>query len=249
MLDYSLYTNPGGRENNEDYVAFARHGEEYCFVLCDGLGGHDRGEVAAKLVADSVTALFEAEGDSMGFLDRAFNKAQSDLLARQDAEGLKNAMKTTAVVLTCTPELVKWAHIGDSRLYRFFDSGTKYERTRDHSLVQRMADTGEIRESEIRQHPDRNKIFRVMGAEWGKRSYDKSPVLELEDPQSFLLATDGFWEYVYEEEMMVHLRETQDAEGWLEKMTELVKKRADMSRTDNFSAIAVRIGALDADQR
>jgi hypothetical protein len=49
--------------------------------------------------------------------------------------------------------------------------------------------------------------------------------------------------------MMVHLRETQDAEGWLEKMTELVKKRADMSRTDNFSAIAVRIGALDADQR
>lgn len=241
MIDYSLFTNPGGRENNEDYVAFSSHGDEYCFVLCDGLGGHERGEVASKLVADTVTGFFEQDGNSADFVDKSLNLAQEKLLELQKKEGLDNAMKTTAVLLVVTPEQVKWAHIGDSRLYHFFDGGNKYERTRDHSLVQMMADTGEIKEKDIRKHPDRNKVFRVMGAPWGKRSYDKSAILEREGEHSFLMATDGFWEYVYEEEMMTILKETDDAEGWLDKMKKLVEGRADMKRTDNFSAIAVRI--------
>jgi serine/threonine protein phosphatase PrpC len=241
MIDYDLYTNPGGRANNEDYVAAASHGDEYCFALCDGLGGHDRGEVASKLVADTVTELFKESGNSADFMDRSFNLAQEKLLELQKKEGLENAMKTTAVVLVVTPEHIKWAHIGDSRLYHFFNGGSRYERTRDHSLVQMMADTGEIKEKDIRKHPDRNKVLRVMGAPWGRRSYDKSAILEREGEHSFLLATDGFWEYVYEEEMVTHLRETTDAKSWLEKMLPLVEARADMSRTDNFSAIAVRV--------
>jgi serine/threonine protein phosphatase PrpC len=241
MIDYSLYTNPGGRENNEDYVAFAKHDDEYCFVLCDGLGGHERGEVASKLVADTVVKLFETEGNSADFMDRSLNLAQEELLKRQEKEGLRNAMKTTAVVLVCTPEQVKWAHIGDSRLYRFFDNGTKYERTKDHSLVQRMADTGEIKECDIRNHPDRNKIFRVMGAEWGRKSFVKSAILEREGLSSFLLLSDGFWEYVYEEEMLALLAETQSAEEWIARMELIIKDRADMSRIDNYSAIAVKL--------
>jgi serine/threonine protein phosphatase PrpC len=241
MIDYSLFTDPGGRENNEDYVAFSNHGDEYCFVLCDGLGGHAKGEVAARMVAENVTGFFTEKGNSADFMDVSLNLAQEKLLEIQEKEGLKGAMKTTAVVLVITPEFIKWAHIGDSRLYHFFDGGSRYERTRDHSLVQQMADTGEIKEKDIRNHPDRNKLFRVMGAPWGRRSYTKSAILEREGEHSFLMATDGFWEYVYEEEMISLLKETSDAKSWIDRMRELVEGRADMSCTDNFSAIAVRI--------
>lgn len=241
MIDYSLFTNPGGRDNNEDFVGVTKYGKDYCFVLCDGLGGHDRGEVASKMVAENILGMFEAEGDSEGFLDRAMTKSQNDLLELQRREHLEDAMKTTAVVLVVATEYIKWAHIGDSRLYHFFDNGTRYERTRDHSLVQMLVDTGEIKDEEIRVHPDRNKVFRVMGAEWGVKSYDKSAILERENGHSFLLMTDGFWEYVQEAEMMQYLASSSTSEEWLANMEILVRQRADMSKTDNYSAIAVRI--------
>jgi serine/threonine protein phosphatase PrpC len=241
MIDYSLFTDPGGRENNEDYVACSNHGDGYCFVLCDGLGGHERGEVASRLVAETVTELFKQEGNSADFIDRAFKLAQEKLLKLQEEQNLVNAMKTTAVVLVATPEQVKWAHIGDSRLYHFFDENRRYERTRDHSLVQRMADTGKIREEDIRNHPERNKIYRAFGAPWERKSYEKSAIIEPEGKHSFLLVTDGFWEYVYENEMLETLSETQNSADWLEKMKAYVYERADMESTDNFSAIAVRL--------
>lgn len=241
MIDYCMFTNPGGRKNNEDYVAATRYGDQYCFVLCDGLGGHDRGEVASKLVAGVIIDMFEAGGDVPGFLDKAMTTAQDELLALQERENLKDAMKTTAVILVVTPEQIKWASIGDSRLYHFFANGTRYERTRDHSLVQMLVDTGEIKEDEIRTHPDRNKVFRVMGAEWGTKTYDKSAILETEPGHSFVLMTDGFWEYVYETEMMQYLNTTSSAEDWVSRMELLVRERADMKKTDNYSAIAVKI--------
>lgn len=241
MIDYSLFTNPGGRDNNEDFIGVTKHGEDYCFVLCDGLGGHDRGEVASKMVTENILSMFEAEGDSDAFLDRAMNKAQDDLLELQIREHLENAMKTTAVVLIVTADRIKWAHIGDSRLYHFFDNGTRYERTKDHSLVQMLVDTGEIKDEEIRVHPDRNKVFRVMGAEWGVKSYDKSAILEREPGHSFLLMTDGFWEYVQEAEMMQYLNSSPTAEEWIANMEVFVRQRANMEKTDNYSAIAVKI--------
>ena len=150
-------------------------------------------------------------------------------------------MKTTLVVLVVTEDQIKWAHIGDSRLYRFYENGTKYERTRDHSMVQILKDMGDITEADMRHHEDRNKLLRVMGAEWSTKSFDLSAVLERGEAQSFALMTDGFWEYVLEDEMMQLLRDTQDAQEWLLAMEKLVLERADMTSTDNYSAICVKI--------
>lgn len=241
MVDYSLFSNPGGRKNNEDFVAATKNGNAYCFVLCDGLGGHDRGEVASKLVATTIIEMFEREGDSPAFLSNAMNYAQQELLKLQKRENLINAMKTTAIILVITEEQIKWANIGDSRLYHFFDGGNRYERTRDHSLVQMLADQGEIKEEEIRVHPERNKVFRVMGAEWNGKSFDLSAILERGSEHSFVLMTDGFWEYVQEAEMMDALKSSRNAEEWLARMEVIVRSRANMNKTDNYSAITVNV--------
>ncbi|MBE5954512.1 MAG: serine/threonine-protein phosphatase [Lachnospiraceae bacterium] len=241
MIDCYMFTSPGGRDNNEDFITKAEYGEDKCFILCDGLGGHDCGEVASSYVAGVVAEEFTLYGDSADFLKNAFNKAQQGLLALQEERGMTNAMKTTLVVLIVTGEHIKWAHIGDSRLYRFYESGTKYERTRDHSMVQILKDMGDITEADMRHHEDRNKLLRVMGAEWSAKSFDLSAVLERGETQSFALMTDGFWEYVLEDEMMGLLKTTDSAEGWLRAMEQLVLERADMTSTDNYSAICVKI--------
>ena len=241
MIDFYMYTSPGGRENNEDYITMGEYGDDKCFILCDGLGGHDCGEVASSYVANCVAQEFNLYGDSPDFLEKAFNKAQSGLLQLQEERGMTNAMKTTLVVLIVTDSQIKWAHIGDSRLYRFYENGDKYQRTRDHSMVQILKDMGDITEADMRHHEDRNKLLRVMGAEWSTKSFDLSAVLERGETQSFALMTDGFWEYVLEEEMMQLLKTTGSAREWLEAMEKLVVERADMTSTDNYSAICVKI--------
>lgn len=241
MIDSALISKPGGRDNNEDYVTHAVNGTSECFVLCDGLGGHDCGEVASSFVAECVADLFRQYGDTPTFLEDAFNIAQNGLLELQRERNMSNAMKTTMVVLVVTDEHIKWAHIGDSRLYHIFQEGTRYERTRDHSMVQILCDMGEIREDEMRHHEERNKILRVMGAEWSGKSFDKSAILEREPGHAFALMTDGFWENVMEDEMLYNLRTTGTADEWLSAMETCVVGRADMSSTDNYSAICVRL--------
>lgn len=241
MVDSALFTNPGGRSNNEDYVASISKGNAMCFVLCDGLGGHDCGEVASETVAGAVIGLFEQKGNYNTFLDDAFNVAQNTLLDLQKEKGMINAMKSTMVVLVVDGSEMKWAHIGDSRLYHFFANNTNYERTKDHSMVQILCDMGEITDAEMRHHPDRNKILRVMGAEWSTKSYDKSAILERDGKHAFVLMSDGFWEYVQETEMMELLNRASSAEEWLSSMRVLVEERADMTSTDNYSAICVLV--------
>lgn len=241
MIDVAMMSKPGGREHNEDYILQAKHGNDICLILCDGLGGHECGEVASGLVAHTVAEKFEQGGDYSTFLADAYEEAQEKLLAEQKVRDLENAMKTTLVVLVITEEQIKWAHIGDSRLYHIFNDGTRYERTKDHSLVQLLVDGGELKEEEIRTSPDRNKIMRAMGAPWGKKTYDLSAVLERGDRKAFALMTDGFWEYVMEDEMLSLLKKTDSAESWMCEMEKLVLERADMTKTDNYSCICAII--------
>lgn len=241
MTDVAMLTKHGGRDHNEDYILKTEYQGQQCFILCDGLGGHACGEVASELVAEAVAEKFRQQGYYPAFLPDAFELAQKALLEEQKKRNLEDAMKTTLVVLVVTEEQIQWAHIGDSRLYRIYANGERYQRTRDHSLVQILCDTGEIQEEEIRTHGERNKLLRAMGAQWGNKMYDVSPVLERGESQAFLLVTDGFWEYVYESEMQRTLRETDTAQAWLLAMEQYVLTRADMTRTDNYSAIAVRI--------
>lgn len=241
MIDFAMLSSPGGRDNNEDFITKAEYGEDKCFILCDGLGGHDCGEVASSFVAGVVAEMFTLYGDSPDFLASAINKAQKELLELQVERGMTNAMKTTLVVLVVTENHIKWAHIGDSRLYRIYGDYDRYERTRDHSMVQILKDMGEITEADMRHHEDRNKLLRVMGAEWSTKNFELSGVIERESNQAFALMTDGFWEYVLEDEMMELLRGTGSAQEWLAAMEKLVLERADMTSTDNYSAICVKV--------
>lgn len=241
MVTYKKMSEPGTREYNEDFVSIAEKGSQLCCVLCDGLGGHGKGEEASKLVANEIISFFVNNDNFIDRMDEAFEVAQKKLLEEQRIKSAKHEMKTTAVVLVITDKEIRWGHIGDSRAYMFKKHRYK-KRTLDHSVPQMLVLARDIKEKEIRNHPDRNKLLRVMGVEWGASSYVISKKVRRKPNLSFLLCSDGFWELIDEKNMSSLLKENAgDVNKWVDSMCEVVKVNGQGKNMDNFSAIAVML--------
>lgn len=238
MLTYSVTTSPGSREVNEDSVGVFNNGELSCFLLCDGLGGHGMGDAASQLVRDVFESQFSKTEEAVNFLGDAFSAAQDILMVEQIEKRAKHKMKTTAVALATDDRKAYIGHIGDSRLYAFAKNKVKF-RTLDHSVPQMLVTAREIKEKEIRNHPDRNRLLRVMGIEWNEPMYELREPLDLNKYQAFLLCSDGFWELITEKEMCYLLKHSASVDEWLMNMTETVKRSGEGKDMDNFSAIAV----------
>jgi serine/threonine protein phosphatase PrpC len=219
------------------------NGNTGCWVLADGLGGHHGGATASRVAVDSMLASFKEDSTvSPEALTAHIDRANQAILERQQSDPELQSMRTTVVALLASPETAVWAHVGDSRLYRFY--GKTCERTKDHSVPQRLADAGEIREDQIRFHEDRNRLLRSLGsrAEAGVEIGQAQHRATLPG-EAFLLASDGFWEWLADAEMVQDLRASWRTKSWLKKMEKRIQKRA-TPHHDNYSAIAVRVGSM-----
>lgn len=234
-------SNPGGRSVNEDYVGACERDGEVLLALADGLGGHGAGEVASKLVVSKALEVFKTNSDSKksghDIISHCFTESQDNLLAEQLRLGKSGDMKTTLVLLHFIDNTATWGHIGDSRLYVFDGLDVSYQ-TKDHSVPQMLVLTGEIREKDIRNHPDRNRLLRVMGVEWESPRYELSTPIEVSPGMSFLLCSDGFWELIVEKDMCRELKKASSPKDWLESMEKIVLKNGRRKNMDNYSAVA-----------
>ena len=238
MITYCTFTDKGDREINEDSVGVFDNGDKYCFVVCDGLGGHGRGEVASALVVDVLMDQFYKSEELVNFIGQALETAQHRLTKKQMAENKAHEMKTTVVVMAIDENMVYIGHVGDSRLYVFVNGRLK-RKTTDHSVPGMLAMTREIRDDEIRGHPDRNLLLRVMGVEWEEPMYEMGLPVQLKKGMAFLLCTDGFWEYIDEATMRKTLKKSRTPEQWRDAMAEIVRHNGMGNNMDNFSAVAV----------
>lgn len=238
MVTYSLFSDKGNRDNNEDYVGNGSNGEMQCFILADGLGGHGRGEVASQLVVEEGINLLSKYNDLERYVSKAFEIAQEKLLKYQNLQHAKNEMKSTEVILALNGQQAVWGHVGDSRLYVFKGHKVK-KRTMDHSYVQNLCRAGRIKEKDIRNHPDRNVVLRVMGIQWDKPAYEMADSIKLKKNMSFLLCTDGFWELILEKDMEKCLKMANNPEEWIALMKTIIVNNGKNVNMDNYSAIAV----------
>jgi len=227
--------NQGGRDYNEDSVrCFEKNG--VCAVaVADGLGGHGGGQIASSKAADCIVNAF-AQNPRLDseHLRSLFERANAEVIAAQTAT---QKMKSTGVALFANGDSVMWAHVGDSRLY-YFKDGALTAYTLDHSVSQMCVSTGEITRDQIRHHADRNRVLRAFGGDDIIKA-EVSPVLALGDgSHAFLLCTDGFWEYVFENEMEAQLAKSKTPREWVESMNKLLAARVP-NDNDNFSAAAV----------
>lgn len=240
MGEFYMITKAGNRENNEDACyGCIRDGIAY-FVVADGLGGHGQGEIASAFVVEGMKTIFDVNSQIPPdeIVSSAIEQAQDGLLKLQTQMHARNDMKTTVVALFIKDDQLCWGHVGDSRLYAFSKNKVKYQ-TKDHSIPQMLALSGDISEKKIRNHPQRNMLLRVMGIEWETAKQEISPVYQLTDFQAFLLCSDGFWELITEKEMCRLLKRSKSAKEWLNSMTMLVEKNGANKEMDNYTAIAV----------
>lgn len=239
VIDYSIFTNQGDRENNEDYTLVREKTNRYCFIVNDGLGGCGNGEVASQTAAVSIGNFFD-KGIKDDFFKSSFICARENIEKKQNEVNSTDVMKTTSVVLTIDSGVAQWGHIGDSRLYYFKGSRLK-TRTLDHSVPQMLVSMKEIKEQDIRFHKDRNRLLKAIGNRDPQLMPSVSKKYRISSGASFLLCTDGFWELITEEEMISALKITQNAAEWIEKMSTLVLKKGLGNDMDNASAIGVRV--------
>jgi serine/threonine protein phosphatase PrpC len=246
-LDMNLFkaqiTALGNRPSNQDAMGSALQDGLACFVMADGTGGHEGGEVASKLVVDAVLAKFLQEA-SFGaralrsYIDCAIVKvAQNKKLTEK-----RRHMSATvaALLIDQSNRCALWAHLGDTRIYLFRD-GKIQCLTRDHSLAQRFVDAGYANFDQLRTHPQRSVLYAAIGAEGDTFPEVIKDAVEIQDGDAFLICTDGFWEWVVEAQMEQSLSVARSSDEWLGAMSRIADGNASVSKKqrDNYSAITI----------
>ena len=238
-MDFAFISRTGDRALNEDSFSIKEKNGSYCFTVCDGLGGHAKGEIASKTAADTFSEEFENfDGDISKFFTSAFDSAAEKFRNLAKESPVLELMKTTVVSLVASGGKCRWTHIGDSRLYGFMN-GKAVLCTTDHSVPEMLVKSGEIKQSEIRNHPDRNKLLRAFGVSDEVPGYETGDEKDLNEFDAFLLCSDGFWELLNERKAAKFLKRSDNAEQWLSEMTKQVERKGKRKEKDNYTAIAV----------
>ena len=232
------YPTVGGRANNEDYYHFANG----IWILADGLGGHDSGEVASKTAVTAANTCFRKSDKvvSEALLSDILQISNAAVLQKQTENEALASMRTTIVFAVSDGTKVRYANVGDRRFY-YFENDCICAQSEDHSVSAVSAKLGDIAYEEIRTDPDRNKLIKVLGN--AEKLNVKIPEQEftVEKGDAFLLCSDGFWEYVYESEMEIDLAKSRNPKEWLDYMVKRVLLKTKGTDNDNFTVIGVMI--------
>ena len=239
----------GQRENQEDSrypdIDHVEEGHRF-FLVCDGVGGSEKGEVASSTVCKSFASSLRDFDFSHEFTLDDFSHALDNAYDALDKKTNKSneGMATTLTFVCFHPGGCTMAHIGDSRIYQVRPSEGIVYRSEDHSLVNSMVHNGMITPEEAVDHPQSNVITRYMESVESDENRCTATVLQTEDVQTgdyFFLCTDGVLHCVTDEELVDILSDTSMTDA--DKM----KKIADMSQdsTDNNTAWLIAIDQVE----
>jgi len=233
-------SHQGNREGNEDRVGYSYSRNVVLLAIADGMGGHMQGEVAAEIAVTDITRRFQQEARNRlkkpsEFLVAAINGAHRAIVAHAVEHNLLESPRTTCVACVIQAGRAYWAHAGDSRLY-VLRGGRLVAATQDHSKVQQMIEAGTLTAEAAARHPDRNKIFSCLGGVVPPQ-ISVGREFDLEDGDTILLSTDGFWAQIPASLIATLLRK-QDIVGLMPGLLTEAYKRAG-GDSDNISVVAL----------
>lgn len=232
VVDQAARTDTGRqRHANEDsYLARAP-----MFLVADGMGGAQAGEVASQLAAETFDVEIEGSNIEQALAERA-RAANSRIfeLSREDAS--RSGMGTTLTGAVLSGGEVGIVHVGDSRAYLFRD-GELRQLTRDHSLVEELRRQGRLTSEEAEEHPQRSVITRALGPE-----REVEPDIHSHQARSgdvFLLCSDGLTGMVREQELSRILAERDSLKDAADRM---VAEANEMGGRDNITVVLFELG-------
>lgn len=218
------------REINED--TFGYH--DNLFVVADGMGGHQAGEVASAIAVETILKA-DLTGDPKSVLQKTMAAANQAILKEAGHDKELSGMGTTVAVLYVNKERAYVTNIGDSRVYYLSGNNLK-QLTHDHSLVYELVKSGEITVEEAKTHPQRNILTRALGS----NEMLETEIIEIEVAQGdkFLLCSDGLTNSIPEALIKELMSSGEEPETIVDQMINSANK---LGGSDNITVILVEI--------
>jgi len=234
----------GGRGNNEDSI-FPVKGDvnlnSRMFLVCDGVGGSNKGEVASRILCESIPSYFKSNNlipDCNNIKD-AVRYAEGQLTAHinsfPDCSGMASTM--TFLSLNSNGAIIAW--VGDSRVYHI-RNGKILFKTKDHSLVNYLVDIGEIKPEEAENHPKKNHILRAVQSADAPVKVDSILLEDIQEGDFFLLCTDG----LLEQNTDKIITELFNGKNKNDDIFKQLLKNSEGKTKDNFSMYFLRIHSV-----
>lgn len=226
------------RPLNED--SFLADAQRRIFVVADGVGGAEAGEVASQTAVEVLEEAFRHQEDGADIedlMELAIQRANASIHQMAQDNARFAMMATTVVALHLKGNVATIGHVGDSRLYRLTPEGDIIRETEDHSVVEEEVRAGRMTAEQAANHPSKNVISRALGAEDTVEVDLKT--IEVEDGTEFLLCTDGITRHLSDAELRQLLVINDD----LGVLCEELKQRCyERGAEDNLTAVVVRCG-------
>ena len=224
--------------NEDSYLADPARG---IFVVADGVGGADAGEIASQTAVDVLNDAFRqkiTDGEDVeDLMELAIQRANSSIHQMAAENPRFSMMATTVVALHLDGHRATIGHVGDSRLYRLTPDGELRRETEDHSVVEEEVRAGRMTPEQAANHPSKNVISRALGAESSVEADMK--VIEVEDGSAFLLCSDGITRHIPDNELRQVLMSAASPAELCEEMKRRCYQRG---AEDNLTAVIVQVG-------
>lgn len=240
------------REINEDSIfyfnsVYANSANDVSFgvfIVADGMGGHEFGEVASQVASKTLgeyiiqkfySPLFNPNSSIppqesiQEIIEKGIKLAQNAVILKAPGGG------TTITVGLILGDQITIGHVGDSRLYFVYPDGRFEAKTNDHTFVRRLIDLGQITEAEAKDHPNKNVLYRALGQSEPFRPDLTN--LTIPKPGYIMLCSDGLWGVVGEDELFRLITSAENPSIICSKMVDAANKAGG---PDNISVILIK---------
>jgi len=243
------------RQNNEDSVYALNENQPLnddissygIYIIADGMGGHQAGEVASKMATNTIPPAIIDElkqthsSAPSDIIEKAIKKANDEIVELAGSKSELNSMGTTVTLGLRLGNCFYLGHVGDSRAY-LLRKGKLHQITEDHSLVARLIKEKLITAQEAKTHPDRGKILRCLGTSGtvnvdGYNQDGKDHKLVFREGDGLLICSDGLTGYASDRDILECLKQNPDPESACKSLIDLANSGGG---GDNVSVIVVR---------
>ena len=234
------FSHTGKRSGNEDYLVTGTVGAKSFFMVCDGVGGQDKGEVASRLACETFQRFFEEnihQEINESFIHQAISTIQAAFDAYIAQHPDAQQMATTLTLALLHPAGASMAHLGDSRIY-YIRNGSILFQTRDHSLVNELLDKDIITLEEAQTSRQKHIITRAISAVSSQSAHPSYHLItDIQPGDIFFLCTDGVTESLSADALANIFRD----HSCISEATRMIESSCARCSHDNHSGIIVQI--------
>lgn len=222
------------RQYNEDSVGIFSTEIGLLIIICDGLGGGLSGEFASKISVETIhqTFITSGESDVLKRIKLSIEKANKFVYEKSNGNLNFKGMAATCEVLLISDSTAFWGHIGDSRIY-LYNHKKLTQLTKDHSVTQKLLDTGNLTAKEFKNHPRKSILTNAIGDEKVPEVDTSKLLLPSHSKMKFFICTDGVTAVVNDaelEKILLH----KDLSKISSELSQIIEKRG---APDNYSFV------------